>query len=354
MTWLLPALSALPLAAVGFLLAGRHSSAKRHRIRTVAGVQRAGFLPIGGIPQYVQIRGQDAANPVLLVLHGGPGSPLSDTAYHWQMALEQEYTVVHWDQRGCGNTYARTPSAPPPTMERLLADLDQLTDCLRLTFHQDKVYLIGHSWGAFLGGLYAGRHPEKVAAWIAVSPMVDFRESERHSTLEAARLAAEAGKDKDARMLEVELGRLLACADFGKREALRLLRLRQRKERYLPPQFGGPSLSPLLLSPYLTWGGLCWRFRLGALLKQNGALYQALFGGRYTLPARYEVPVLLVAGDRDWTTPYPATQAYFRTISAPKKGFLTISDAGHLPFAERPAAFSQALLQALRKQKVSC
>ena len=118
----------LPVSAAA---AGRACQSGRYRITAPNGVQRAGYVPLGGIRQYVQVRSWDAAHPVLLVLHGGPGSTLGATACRWQGALEAAFTVVHWDQRGSGNTYYRDPAAPPPTVERLLSDLDELVDALR-------------------------------------------------------------------------------------------------------------------------------------------------------------------------------------------------------------------------------
>ena len=118
----------LPVSAAA---AGRACQSGRYRITAPNGVQRAGYVPLGGIRQYVQVRSWDAAHPVLLVLHGGPGSPMSDWSYGWQAALERACTVVHWDQRGCGNTYYRNPGAEPPALELLLSDLDALIDCLR-------------------------------------------------------------------------------------------------------------------------------------------------------------------------------------------------------------------------------
>ena len=153
----------------------------RYAIRTADGVQEAAYLPIGGIEQYIRVRGRSRANPVLLVLHGGPGSTLGATACRWQGALEAAFTVVHWDQRGSGNTYYRDPAAPPPTVERLLSDLDELVDALRARYGRDRLFLLGHSWGSLLGGLYALRRPEKLSAWLPVSQMVDFKRSEQVS-----------------------------------------------------------------------------------------------------------------------------------------------------------------------------
>ena len=165
----------------------------RYAIRTADGVQEAAYLPIGGIEQYIRVRGRSRAHPVLLVLHGGPGSTLGATACRWQGALEAAFTVVHWDQRGSGNTYYRDPAAPPPTVERLLSDLDELVDALRARYGQDRLFLLGHSWGSLLGGLYALRRPEKLSAWLPVSQMVDFKRSEQVSAAEAIRRARGAG-----------------------------------------------------------------------------------------------------------------------------------------------------------------
>ena len=101
-----------------------------------------------------------AANPILIVLHGGPGSPETVFFRASNAALEDAYTVVYWDQRGAGRYCAKTTLPPESmTIERFIADLDELTDQLRARFAKAKVALLGHSWGSALGVLYAARHP---------------------------------------------------------------------------------------------------------------------------------------------------------------------------------------------------
>ena len=228
----------------------------RYAIRTADGVQEAAYLPIGGIEQYIRVRGRSRANPVLLVLHGGPGSTLGATACRWQGALEAAFTVVHWDQRGSGNTYYRDPAAPPPTVERLLSDLDELVDALRARYGRDRLFLLGHSWGSLLGGLYALRRPEKLSAWLPVSQMVDFKRSEQVSAAEAIRRARGAGREEDAERLAQELEQVLALRRLDRAGAGALLRFRRRKERYLPPQYGGPAPLGGLAAPELTGNDL--------------------------------------------------------------------------------------------------
>ena len=185
MNWLLAVPAGLVLLIALAVLAGRAVNGLRCRIRGKSGVQRTCYLPLGGAEQYVQIRGEDRSNPILLVLHGGLGNPMACWSFRWQRALERSYTVVHWDQRGCGNTYYRSREEARPTLELLLSDLDDLIGLLCREYGRQKVILLGHSWGTYLGARYAARHPEKVSALISVSQMVDFKGSEAASAREA-------------------------------------------------------------------------------------------------------------------------------------------------------------------------
>lgn len=268
----------------------------RYAIRTADGVQEAAYLPIGGIEQYIRVRGRSRANPVLLVLHGGPGSTLGATACRWQGALEAAFTVVHWDQRGSGNTYYRDPAAPPPTVERLLSDLDELVDALRARYGRDRLFLLGHSWGSLLGGLYALRRPEKLSAWLPVSQMVDFKRSEQVSAAEAIRRARGAGREEDAERLAQELEQVLALRRLDRAGAEALLRFRRRKERYLPPQYGGPSPLEGLAAPELTGNDLRWKLRFDRMLAANAALYEELLGGLLSVGAAAQHGVELRPG----------------------------------------------------------
>ena len=268
----------------------------RYAIRTADGVQEAAYLPIGGIEQYIRVRGRSRANPVLLVLHGGPGSTLGATACRWQGALEAAFTVVHWDQRGSGNTYYRDPAAPPPTVERLLSDLDELVDALRARYGRDRLFLLGHSWGSLLGGLYALRRPEKLSAWLPVSQMVDFKRSEQVSAAEAIRRARGAGREEDAERLAQELEQVLALRRLDRAGAGALLRFRRRKERYLPPQYGGPSPLGGLAAPELTGNDLRWKLRFDRMLAANAALYEELLGGLLSVGAAAQHGVELRPG----------------------------------------------------------
>lgn len=124
------------------------------------------------------IRGENVANPVLIVLHGGPG--FSDTAFlrYYTPQLERGFTVVYWDQRGAGRSYHPTIARSSMTVAQFIADLDELVDVVRERFGHDNVALLGHSWGSALGVLYAARFPEKVSVYVGVAQVGDWAASE--------------------------------------------------------------------------------------------------------------------------------------------------------------------------------
>jgi pimeloyl-ACP methyl ester carboxylesterase len=124
------------------------------------------YRPLGGLDQWVMIRGRSLASPPLILLHGGPG--LSETSWFrsFNAPLEDSFTVVYWDQRGAGKSFDRGIPRSSMTVEQFIADLDDLVKAVCARVGKTKVVIFGHSWGSALGVLYAGRFPEKVAAYV--------------------------------------------------------------------------------------------------------------------------------------------------------------------------------------------
>lgn len=337
------------------IIIGRMINTQKYKIRSDTGVQKSEYITIGGISQYIQIRGQDISNPIIIMLHGGPGSNMAYYSYDWQTDLEQDCTIVHWDQRGCGNTYYRNKEANKPTLELLLSDLDELADYIRLEYDKEKVIIMGHSWGTFLGGIYSGEHPDKVSAYISISQMLDFKKSEQVSTEEAIRLANIAGKTQDAQNIEIKNELIMTYQRFDKASATEFIKLRQLKDKYLPAGDGMPTFEMValrLFSPYMTFNDLRWMFHFDKLIETNSELYEALLSdgklSMYDYNLHYEVPVIIIAGDCDWITPHSMAFQYYNDISAPYKEFITIKNVGHIPFIDKPKEFSEALLKALK------
>ena len=141
-------------------------------------VAEVGYCRLGGIDQWVMVRGQSLASPPLIHLHGGPG--FSETRFfrHFNADLEKQFTVVYWDQRGAGKSFDRTIPKSSMTVEQFIADLGELVDTVCARVGQEQVVLHGHSWGSALGVLYASRHPERVAAYVGTGQIGDWPTAE--------------------------------------------------------------------------------------------------------------------------------------------------------------------------------
>jgi len=154
-------------AGLGFRAYRQHLAAETLAIRSPKGVQEGGFVDIGGIKQWIQIRGEDRDNPVLLFVHGGPGGSSWPMSSGWR-PWEKHFTIVQWDQRGTGRTYgaAGDTLAPTMTLERMTQDGVELAEHLRTHLHKDRIVLVGHSWGSFLGIHMVKQRPDLFSAYV--------------------------------------------------------------------------------------------------------------------------------------------------------------------------------------------
>lgn len=330
------------------LIIGKIFNAQKYKIRTQSGIQKTDFITIGGIGQYIQIRGQDSLNPIIIVLHGGPGNNMAYYSYDWQSALEKEYTIVHWDQRGCGNTYYKNTKVEKPTLELLLSDLDELVDYLCSEYAKENVIIMGHSWGTFLGGTYAAKYPKKTLAYIGVGQFNDVWQSEKCATEEAVRLANMVGKTDDANKIEAQFQLVLLSPQLDMRE---FMKLRQFTGKYLPTG-NNTSVFTSLFSPYMTFNDLRWFFTLLFSFDKFIGIQEKLYEPLYSKHAvhshtKYEGPVVIIAGDCDWITPYSRAQNYFDDVATLEKRFILIEQAGHIPFG--CGKFTEKLLNALNE-----
>ncbi len=351
MNLFLPILIGLIIVLLFTVILGRIIGFQKHKISSKNCVQLSKYIKIGSIEQYIQKRGQNRSNPVMIVLHGGPGNTMAYYSYSWQKGLEPYYTIIHWDQRGCGNTYYRNQKSQKPTLDLLLSDLDELVAFICSEFDKEKVIIMGHSWGTFLGGIYAGMHPEKVIAYVGISQMLDFMKSEQASTQEALRLANIDGSSKDTAEISRRFDQLMCYPKFDKQQAINLIKFRQLKEKYLPPQYNNKLLFYRFFSPYITLDDFKWMMRFDKLIDTNNQLYDVLFSKKplsmYDYSSQYDIPVIIISGEHDWTTPVSLATDYFHYISAPSKALLVIKGAGNLPFMDKPEDFTETLLAAL-------
>jgi len=308
-----------------------------------ASVAECGFLALGGLDQWVLIRGRDTANPLVVVLHGGPGGSETAVFRAYHAALEDAFTMVYWDQRGAGRSYA--PTIPPETMtiDRFVADLDELVDALRARFGGRKVILLGHSWGSVLGVLYARRHPEKVAAYVGVGQVSDMAASEEASYAFVLAEAERRGHRKAVAALK---------AIGPPPHEMKALAQQRRWLTALGGAMGpGGSLLKMTMRALNTPEASLWdlvRMVQGSIFSTKAMWSQLTPVNLIRDAARFEVPVVLVLGRHDMQVAAPVSAAYFEAIEAPAKTLVWLEDSGHFAPFEEPEAFARTMIDTVR------
>ncbi len=315
---------------------------------SVAALER---VTIGGVEQSLLIRGRSASNPVLLFLHGGPGtSELGMLRAYNMPALERHFTVVVWDQRGAGKSFAAAEPASGMTVEQLIADTHELTAWLCRRFEQPKVYLAGHSWGSALGVLAVVRRPDLYRAYVGFGQVVDMREGERLSYEWALERAEEAGDSRSVAKLKA-IGRPPYSGD---------LRSSLMTQRRILGRYGGEVHRSrnggffVLLRCLLKATEYSWLDRInvfGGIFAAMRLLWpQILSINLFEQAPELQVPVYFLEGRHDHEAPATLAQRYHETLRAPRKDLVWFEDSAHFLNTEEPEAFNRFFVERLRQE----
>ena len=352
--WIRRALGLALVVVLAAVLFFRFSNQRAYSIQTPNGIQESSYIQVGGIRQYVQIRGDDQANPVVLWLHGGPGEPLSYLTYAYQRPLESAYTFAYFHQRGSGRTYYANQDNGPVTDEQLLLDIDEQVDYLRNRFGQDRVIVAGEGWGTVLGTQYVAAHPEKVLAYVGVGQVVSMSQAGEHAATIAMAQLGEAGHADVAEQLGQVLARYQAATSI---DDLNLDALQSLSTITLSQLKGHGALSSLqrlwltLTSPDLGLDDLRWIIHTLSISSRYAAehdLAQYLHFG-YALAElglAGGTPVAFVQGENDWTTPTDLVMQWFSLNGATGAGVIVVPGAGHQVYLDNPTGFARAFEQA--------
>jgi pimeloyl-ACP methyl ester carboxylesterase len=304
-------------------------------------IQEMRFVRLGGIQQWITIRGTNRANPVLLIVHGGPGDAQSSLRSTYAV-YEKDFTIVQWDQRGAGKTYAQNPNSPPEP-ERVELDGIELAQYLCDYLGKKKILLLGHSWGSHLAVGMVQRRPELFAAYIGTGQVGSWR----------ANVQAQ---------FDFMLAKSRAAND--------------RKKVELMEAIGTPD--PTNAAQYFSW----WRMRnpymspddakwfeeLGQIVRSNPEFTEEYmktvgdgmsYSGRTTLSAMLatelpttaktlKVPFFVIQGKEDMVTPTSVAVKYFNVVKAPKKKLILIEHAGHFSLVTHREEFLAALVKNVR------
>ena len=309
------------------------------------GIDTLMAVEIGGIQQWISVRGSDPANPILLFIHGGPGSPMMPESWTFQRPWEDFFTVVQWDQRGAGKTFSaagRTPDSAL-TIDRIQADAEELVDSLRHRYGKRKIFLMGHSWGSILGVRVALARPQWLYAYIGVGQVVNGMRNEvvgyRQTLVEARRV----GNDSAVRALES----IAPYPDPDRPLSMDKIIAERRWDVALGGMLYGKardqSSEAWQLSPdYTAYDDTSAILGIGPSIQ---ALLPAMAATNFDADTVFRTPVFIFAGKDDRTTPETEARAYFDRIHAPAKRFFEIDHASHYVVNEAPGVVLMDLVQ---------
>lgn len=315
------------------------------KIDTPDGVNEAMFVSIGGIDQWIQIRGENRNNPVLLILHGGPGfsyMPFTQNFRSW----EKDFTVVQWDQRGAGKTFGKNGKAGSGamTIDRMVQDGIEVTQFIREHLKKEKIILLAHSWGTILGIPMIVKNPELFSAYVATGQIVDMPRNEAASYDLLLKIVRASGDAKAIKQLE----------DIGKPPYpdIKTWMIKGRLAvMFAPPSAAGGAL-PNVFAAALSVPGYSLKdgydlfaafdFSSNTLYKEMMSYDARQFG------TKFKIPVLIIQGDNDIQAPASLVEEYFAAIEAPKKELVILKGEGHTAVIALPDVFLKEMLAKLR------
>jgi len=320
-----------------------HVTANKLQLPTTIAIpiQETRFVTLGGVEQWITIRGANRANPVLLVVHGGPGDAQSSLRSTYAV-YEKDFTIVQWDQRGAGKTYAKNPNSPPEP-ERVELDGIELAHYLCDYLTKKKILVLGHSWGSYLALGMVQRRPQLFAAYIGTGQVGSWRAN-----------------------VQAQFSFLLAKA--------RAANDRKRVEQLESIGTPDPNNAAQYFSwwrmrnPYMSTDDAKWFEELGQIVRSNPEFTEEYmktlgegmtYSGRTTVNAMLatelpttantlKVPFFVIQGKEDMVTPTSVAVEYFQGVKAPKKKLIIIDDAGHFALVTHREEFLAALVKNVR------
>jgi pimeloyl-ACP methyl ester carboxylesterase len=319
------------------------------RIVAPTGVQDAYAVEIGGIRQWVNVRGQDRDNPMVLFVHGGPASPVIPTLWQFQRPLEEYFTVANYDQRGAGKTLALNPQeavADTLHVQRYVDDAVALAEHLRTRYHKRKLVLMGHSWGTVVAMHAALQRPDLFHAYVGIGQVINVRTNEQVSFDYGLRTARARGNTDAVREMQsiapypgdtpITRERIVIARKwpqfYGGLTAYR------DESKYF---FQGPRLSPDYDD-----AARC-AINAGSVLTL-GRLLDEFLRVDFTGVKEFPVPVVMFMGRHDYTTPSEPTAAWLAKVRAPYKQGVWFERSAHMIPWEEPGRTLVSLLEHVR------
>ncbi len=309
-------------------------------------------LQIGGIEQNLIIRSVDSSKAVLLFLHGGPGF----SGYHFindnDNNLEEEFVLAYWEQRGAGKSYSSSIPQSSMTVNQFVEDAKEITEYLQNRFNQEKVYLLGHSWGAFIGVNIIHKYPELFHSYIGIGQIANQYQSEK---LSLEWIKTEAVKRKDEEVLNQ-----LKNLEFPDSLASGKTWLEYMDvQRLMVGKYGGSISAGKELEILSIYKDIIFDLPEYTVLEKYNILNGNAFGLSNlqddVVQANFlssidslEVPLFFLHGKHDHLVEYSIAKAFYSKVKAPQKNFYTFEHSAHRPFYDETEKFNEIIESIIR------
>ena len=302
------------------------------------------FIEIGGIRQGFFIRTENLENPVMLFLHGGPGSPELPLLipYETSERLEKYFTVCYWEQRGAGMSFNGSIDIATMTVGQMVEDTRQMTAYLQQRFKQEKIYLMGHSWGSYLGIKTIEKYPENYLAYIGIGQVSHQVESEKLAYDYMLQHATEINDNNAVEKLK-KYDR--NAPDFPSTQYLMIRSLLMNQ--YEIGMMHQDISMVKILKDMLFFKGYTFSEKInyarGSMFSINVLFNHVLQDNLFESSVSFEVPVCIAHGKYDYQVSYALAHEYLDQIEAPAKAFITFENSAHSPIIEEPEKFVQTV-----------
>ena len=298
-------------------------------------ISELGQVEINGAGHEIMIRGVDSSNPILIFVHGGPACSEIPYVRKYQKELEKQFTIVHYDQRGSGKSYHFFEDYSNLTTDLLVEDLLELTDYISEKLNREKVLLVGHSFGTYIGMKAVAEAPEKYYAYIGIGQVADVVQSELDSLEFTIEQAKREGNSEDMEQL------LLLQPMIEKGEA--------RTPRNLVRKYGGAARLIDDNKDYVTgflfnseYNGLdVIRYLRGIHVTQEALLNEGVKHNITNIVYQVDLPIFFGMGKFDYMTSVNAAKNYYDSLEPPIKDFVIFEESAHYPQFEEKEKFNE-------------
>lgn len=302
-------------------------------------------VTLGGQEQYIIIRGADKSKPIMLFLHGGPGSPEVAFIKHYNPDLENDYVMVYWEQRGAGKSYSKHMPVESMNLDQMIADTRELSEYLTIRFNREKIFLMGHSWGSMLGILTAYKYPELYHAYFGIGQVCHQFKGEQISKDWALTQAKKQDDFKAVDALEnLHFPDSTASVD-------KWLKYLMMERRYVNRYGGGTTkeitgmwpLIKLVLNSGIYTLGEKLNFMNSSMFSLEHLWMDVMNTNLFNQIDSMSVPTYIFQGKFDYTTPFPLAEEFYNQLKATQKRFFPFENSAHSPIMEEPAKFNAIL-----------